>query len=68
MPRIDLDDPNVELLEVTATKVREWLDAPGESDWAEELENKLDEAQGAVFGGDAERVRYLVIKVTTGVG
>jgi hypothetical protein len=73
MTRLDLDGPHVDVIETTAPVIRYWLgvseDPSGDAvdKFADELQDMLDAAQGAVHGGDVERVHYVVIAVKTGV-
>lgn len=56
--KINLDDDHVSHHQMTVEQVRSFLD--GNAD--DELETKLDEAQGPVFTGERD-VSYLVIEI-----
>jgi hypothetical protein len=64
MPRmtININQPNVEVVEFTANEVKAWVDNPKVNDIQDRLELALDEAQ-ADIENESNETQYVVIKV-----
>lgn len=64
MPKLDLDQMNVSVVDMTVAGARSLLDNLDETETDElELISELDKAQGMVHGQTTE-VAYVVIKIT----
>jgi hypothetical protein len=63
MTKLNLDDDNVEMVEITVAQARELDVMDPDTGVGEKLTTAMDNAQAKVFGGD-HRESYLVIKIT----
>jgi hypothetical protein len=64
MTKLDLEDDNVEVVEITTTQARA-IDVESELPAGEEVNTALDKVQAKAFT-DEHEVSYLVIKITKG--
>jgi hypothetical protein len=60
---ININQPNVEQIELTAQEVNSWVDDVKINGVQTTLETALDEAQADVMNGSSE-IQYVLIKIT----